>query len=140
MSNMGCIMWGMSVLLNLNRKYKNICNEPDLKANTVYFGKYSMVASVVSGAIFLLCVWGTAALIAAVHTASVGEMLMWVFVAMQIILTVVVFAEFIMSGLMGVVYQFRCNTNKIRYAALAVFAAMTAIMIAGTVLIVGAVK
>lgn len=139
MSNMGCILSGISLLLTLSMRYKRICENPEEKAKTVYFGVYAIVTSVVAGGLFLLSVWGVIALMGAMDSAGIGIILMWVFVAMLIIVTIFLFAEYIFGGLLGVIYQFRCNRQPITWVALGIFIGTTCAMLTGFILIINAV-
>lgn len=140
MSNMGCILSGISLLLTLSMRYKRICENPEEKAKTAYFGIYAIVTSAVAGGLFLLSVWGVIALMGAMETAGLGVILMWVFVAMLILVTIFLFAEYIFGGLLGVIYQFRCNRQPITWVALGIFIGTTCAMIAGFILILTAVS
>lgn len=140
MSNMGCILSGISWLMTLSMRYRRICENPEEKAKTAYFGIYSIIISVAVGGLFLLSVWGVIALIGAMDTAGLSAILMWVFVAMLVIVVIFLFAEYLFGGLMGVVYQFRCNRQPITWIALAVFVVTSCAMIAGLILIINATR
>lgn len=126
----------MNLLIKLSTRYKNICEDKEQKANTTYFGTYSIVTSIVFGGLFLLSVWGIIALMGGMDDAGLGILLMWVFVAILLLLALFLFAEYIFGGLMGVVYQFRCNRRPIAWIALAVFILTAATMIVGLLFIV----
>lgn len=136
MSSMGCLLSGINLLLNLSVKYNRICQEPERKNTTAYFAVYSIVVSIVSGGLFLLSVWGVIALMGAMDSAELGALLMWVFVAMLIIVALFLFAEYILGGLMGVVYQFRCNRRPIAWIALGVYIITAAAMVVGLIFII----
>ena len=138
MSNMGCLMSGISLLLKLGVKYNQINKDPERKANTAYFGIYSIVTAIFAGGLFVLCVWGVIALMNNIDNAGLSTILMWVFVALLVILTLFLFAQYILGGLMGVVYQFRCNRRPIAWIALAVFIVTTAAMIIGVIFVFNA--
>ena len=136
MSNMGCIMWGINLLMTLQIRYKNISANPEQKATTGYFGAYSIVISILFGGLFLLSVWGLIALVGAMDSAGIGVILMIVFIIMLAIVALFIVAEYIFGGLLGVIYQFRCNRRPIAWIALAVFIITTGAMIAGLLLII----
>ncbi len=138
MSNIGCLMSGISLLLNLGVKYRQINEDPERKANTAYFGIYSIVTAIVTGGLFVLCVWGVLALMNGIDDAGLSEILMWVFVALLVILTLFLLAQYIFGGLLGVVYQFRCNHRPIAWIALVVFILTTAAMIVGVIFVLNA--
>lgn len=135
MSNIGCLMNGLSWLITLSIQYQKICENPEKKAKTMYFGIYSILISVFVGGLFILSIWGVIALMNAMDSAGIGIILMWVFVAMLVIVALFLFAEYIFGGLMGVIYQFRCNRRPISWIALAVFLITTVAMIVGIVFI-----
>ena len=135
MSSIGCLMSGINLLLNLSVKYRRICQEPERKATTSYFGIYSIVMSIFSGGLFLLSVWGIIALMNGMDSAGIGEILMWVFVVFLVIVALFLFAEYIFGGLLGVIYQFRCNRRPIAWIALAVFIITGAAMVLGLIYI-----
>lgn len=138
MSNIGCLMSGLSLLLKPGVKYKQIREEPERKATTSYFGIYSIVTAIVTGGLFVLCVWGVIALINNVDNAGIGTLLMWAFVALLVILILFLLAQYIFGGLLGVVYQFRCNSRPITWIALVVFVLTTAAMISGAIFVIRA--
>ncbi|MDE7165199.1 MAG: hypothetical protein K2O04_07265 [Clostridiales bacterium] len=136
MSNIGCILWGINLLMNLQVRYRNISSDKERKANTWYFGAYSIVMSILFGGLFLLSVWGIIALIDAMDSAGIGVILVVVFLIMLALVALFIVAEYIFGGLLGVIYQFRCNRRPIAWIALVVFILTTAAMIAGLVFIV----
>ncbi len=135
MSNMGCIYGTLSWLISLNIKYKRICEDPERKATTIYFGVYSMIVSLFCAGLILLCSWGALALYSGIENSGISEILMWLFIAMLIICIIVLVAELILGGLMGIVYQYRCNNHPIRYIATAVFAVIIAALVAGLIFV-----
>ncbi len=135
MSNMGCIYGTLSWLISLNIKYKRICEDPERKATTIYFGVYSMIVSLFCAGLILLCSWGALALYSGIENSGISEILMWLFIAMLIICIIVLVAELILGGLMGIVYQYRCNDHPIRYIATAVFAVIIAALVAGLIFV-----
>lgn len=136
MSNMGCILWGINLLMNLQIRYKNISDDRELKENTTYFGIYSIIISVLFGGLFLLSVWGIIALLDSMDSAGIGVLLMVVFIIMLGIVALFIVAEYIFGGLLGVIYQFRCNRRPIAWIALVVFVITSAAMIVGLIFIV----
>lgn len=134
MSNIGCLTSIFNLFLHLSVKYNRLKSE-GRTADTVYFGVYSIIASVFSAGLFVLIAWGLTAMLGAVDSAGIGVILMYVFIAILALLLLVVLTEFVVGGLMGVVYQFRCNRKPISYAALVVYIVAAAGMIVGTVLI-----
>ncbi|MDE6293390.1 MAG: hypothetical protein K2L88_02065 [Clostridiales bacterium] len=136
MSNMGCILWGINLLMNLQIRYKNISKDKELKENTSYFGAYSIIISILFGGLFLLSVWGLIALLGAMDSAGIGVLLMVVFIIMLGIVALFIVAEYIFGGLLGVIYQFRCNRRPIAWIALVVFVITSAAMIVGLIFIV----
>lgn len=139
MSNIGCLLSGLHLLLNLSVKYNRICADGDRKSKTIYFGVYSIITSVFCAGLFLLCVWGVLAMMNAMDSAGIGQILMWVFVVIVAGCAIFLFLEYIFGGLMGVIYQFRCNRHPIGYIALALYVLITVAMGAGVFLIIGAV-
>lgn len=139
MSNIGCLMSGLTWLMSLNHKYNKICADPERKANTSYFGVYSIFITIFVGGVFVLSMWGVMALMNAMDDAGLGQLLFWVFVVMLIIVMLYCAAQLFVGGLMGVVYQFRCNRRPISWIALAVFILGIAGTIAGVILVAGAV-
>ena len=135
MSNIGCLMSGLTWLMSLSHKYHQICADPERKAKTSYFGIYSILVTIFIGGVFLLSMWGITALMNSMEDAAIGQILLWVFVAMLIIVMLYSFAQYIFGGLMGVVYQFRCNRRPITWISLAVFVLTTAGMIVGIIFI-----
>lgn len=124
--------------MSLQIKYKNICQDKELKQRTSYFGVYSIVISILFGGLFLLSVWGLIALFGAMDSAGIGVLLMVVFIIMLGIVALFIVAEYIFGGLLGVIYQFRCNRRPIAWIALAVFIVTSGAMIAGLLLIIDA--
>ena len=137
MSSMGCLMSGISLLLKLGSKYNRICQEPERKATTMYFGIYAIITSIYTAGLFVLSVWGVIALMDGMDSAGISVILMWVFVALLVIVALFLFAEYIFGGLMGVIYQFRCNRRPIAWIALAVFILTAAAMLVGLIFIFG---
>lgn len=140
MSNMGCIYGTISWLISLNIKYKRICDDPEHKAKTVYFGVYSIVVSLFTAGLFILDLWGIGLLFAEKDSAGIGVLAMWAFIAMLAIVAIVLFAELILGGLLGVMYQFRCNSRPIRWIALAVFAIAAVGLITGSIYVLGSMS
>ncbi len=137
MSNIGCLLSAWSWLLTLSRRYTEISSEPERKANTVYFGVYSMVISVFMSGLLVLCSWGIYSIMNAMDSSELGELLLWVFIAILFLCALLLLAEHIFGGLMGIVYQFRCNRKSIGYIALAVFILATVGMIIGVICVTG---
>ncbi|MCH5155338.1 MAG: hypothetical protein J1F69_01915 [Clostridiales bacterium] len=135
MSNMGCIMSGLTWLMSLSRKYNEICADPERKKTTGYFGIYSVCITIFLGGVLVLSLFGVIQLVNNMENASISQLLMWVFVAMLIIVMLYSFAQYVLGGLMGVVYQFRCNRRPIAFVALGVFILATAGMIVGMVFV-----
>ncbi len=140
MSNIGCLMGAFSWLMTNRVKYNKICAEPERKEKTVFFGVYSIIMSIAMAALVILCVWGTIACVDALDGNDLGlsELAVGAFILMLAICAAILLAEYIFGGLIGVVYQFRCNKRPIRWIALAVFIATAAGMIAGIILIFNA--
>lgn len=137
MSNIGCLLWGLNLLTSLSIKYKRISDNPEYKATTGYFGIYAIVTSILVGGLFVLSLWGVIALINGMDNAGISTILLWVFIAMLVIVALFLFAEYILGGLMGVIYQFRCNRRPIAWVALAVFIITAAAMAVGIIFIFG---
>lgn len=138
MSSIGCAMSWLTLLLKSSTKYKEISADPARKATTSYFGISAIIASIVTGGFILLCVWGVIALINGMDDAGIGALLMWVLVGIIIICAIFMLAEYIFGGLLGVMYQFRCNRRPISWIALVVFLLTAAAMIVGLIFIVNA--
>lgn len=138
MSSIGCAMSWLTLLLKSSTKYKEISADPARKATTSYFGISAIIASIVTGGFILLCVWGVIALINGMDDAGIGALLIWVLVGIIIICAIFMLAEYIFGGLLGVMYQFRCNRRPISWIALVVFLLTAAAMIVGLIFIVNA--
>lgn len=138
MSSIGCAMSWLSLLLKSSTKYKEISADPARKATTSYFGISAIIASIVTGGFILLCVWGVIALIGGMDDAGLGSLLMWVLVGIIIICAIFMLAEYIFGGLLGVMYQFRCNRRPISWIALVVFLLTAAAMVVGLIFIIDA--
>lgn len=128
----------LSLLLKSSSKYKEISADPARKATTSYFGISAIIASIVTGGFILLCVWGVIALINGMDDAGLGSLLMWVLVGIIIICAIFMLAEYIFGGLLGVMYQFRCNRRPISWIALVVFLLTAAAMVVGLIFIIDA--
>lgn len=139
MSNIGCLLSAWSWLLTLSRKYTQISSEPERKANTVFFGVYSIVMSILMAGLFVLCAWGIYALADALDSSGLGVLLMWVFIAILFLCALTILAEHIFGGFMGIIYQFRCNRKPIGYVAIVVFILATVGMILGVIYALGLV-
>ena len=137
MSNMGCIYGTIGWLISLNLRYKRICNDKERKEVTIYFGVYSIVTSVICAGLIVLCAWGAGMLYNSIPSAGISEILMWLFIAMLVVCIVVLAAELVLGGFMGIVYQFRCNDHPIRYIATAVFVVVLAALAVGLVFALG---
>lgn len=128
----------LTLLLKSSTKYKEISADPAHKATTSYFGISAIIASILTAGFILLCVWGVIALINGMDDAGIGALLLWALVGIIIICAIFMFAEYIFGGLLGVMYQFRCNRRPISWIALIVFLLTAAAMIVGLIFIVDA--
>lgn len=135
MSNIGCLMGAFSWLMTSRVNYNRISADPERKQKTVFFGVYSIIMSVAMATLFLLCVWATIVCVNALGGNDLGlsDLAVGAFILMLVICAVILLAEYICGGLIGVVYQFRCNKRPIRWAALAVFVATAVGMIVGVI-------
>lgn len=113
-------------------KYKEISSDAELKATSSYLGISSIIASIASGGLFVLCVWGAKAV---AGSNSAGDTLTWVYVAMLVVCAVFLLAEYVFGGVMSAVYQIKCNRRPISWIALFVLVATTAAITVGTVFI-----
>ena len=140
MSNIGCLMGAFSWLMTNSVRYNRISADPERKQKTVFFGVYSIIMSIAMGALFVLCVWGTLACVDALdgNSLGLGELAVGAFIVVLVICAVILLAEYISGGLVGVIYQFRCNKRPIRWVALAVFVATAVGMIVGVILVLQA--
>lgn len=135
MSNIGCLMWGVNLFLNLSRQYNIICKDPERKSRTVYFAVYSIIATVIVCGLFALSLWGLLACLNAMG-GEIGDLLLIVFIVMLAVMCLVLTVELIVGGLMGIIYQFRCNKRPIGYVALAVYILSVAALIVGIIFII----
>ena len=137
MSNMGCIYGTISWLISLNLRYKSVEENPEQKETTIYFGVYSIIMSVLCSGFIILCAWGAGKLYVEMPGLGISEIIAWLFIIMLAVCVIVFVAELILGGLYGVIYQFRCNSHPVRYAAAAVFGVSVAAMIVGLVFSLG---
>ncbi len=135
MSNIGCLMGAFSWLMTNRVNYNRISADPERKQKTMLFGVYSIIMSVAMAALFILCVWGTLACVDALDGNDLGlsKLAVGAFIIVLVICAVILLAEYVCGGLIGVVYQFRCNKRPIRWVALAVFVATAVGMIVGVI-------
>ncbi|MBD5132816.1 MAG: hypothetical protein HDT28_09585 [Clostridiales bacterium] len=138
MSNIGCLLggfnWISNVFFRLNRRYRKICDEPGRKETTMWFGVYSIIMSIFTTGMFVLCAW---AIMAILDLGDLGIIVFIVFIIGFVVALVVLLVEYICSALMGIFYQFRCNRRPIGFIALAVFILTTAAMIIGILFVAG---
>lgn len=137
MSSRGFILSALSWLLTLSRRYDSISKDSERKARTVYFGVYSIITTLAVGGLFLLGIWGLTALIDASGAGDLSVILIWVLIAIVAIMELVLLAEYIFGGALGVFYQLRCNRRPIGWIALAIYLAATIGMIIGIIFIIG---
>lgn len=137
MSTRGCISSVISLFLNLSIKYDEIAKDENRKANTKYFGVYSISTSVIAGATFVLALWGIIACVNAIDSSGLSALVLYIFIGILGLIELTLFGEIILGGLMGIVYQFRCNNRPIGFIALAVFLIVVIGMGVGIILIIG---
>lgn len=135
MSNLGCLMWGINLFLTLSRKYRIISADPVRKASTKYFGGYAIGTSIITCVLFALCSWGIFACLGAMGS-GVGDLLLWVFIFILGLLDLTCIAELIVGGVMGIIYQLRCNKNIIWLIALIVLVVCVGALIAAMIYII----
>ena len=138
MSSVGFLRSIYSIFTKLSNKYNKIASDEEKKAETVYFGVYSIITSVLVGGLFLLGTWGFAMLFDALSQESLAVLLIAVLLVIVGIAEIVLFIEFIFGGLLGVYYQFKCNRSAISWVALAVYIATAIGMIVGIIFILSA--
>lgn len=137
MSTRGCISSVISLFLNLSIKYDKIAKDEERKATTKYFGVYAISTTVIAGAIFVLVLWGIIACINAIDSSGLSAIVLYIIIGILGLIELTLFGEIILGGLMGIVYQFRCNRQPIGYIALIVFVITVISMGVGIILIIG---
>ena len=137
MSGTGCLAGIFARFLNLNIRYNRISQDAERKQKTVYFGVYSIIVSLLVGALFVLLMWGLLACVNALDGGGLGVILLYVLIAVIAIAELALFAQYLCGGLLGVIFQLRCNRRAIGWIALVVFLAATAGMIVGIIYIMG---
>lgn len=135
MSTRGCLTSIISQLMNLQIKYRQISQDENKKANTRYFGLYSIAMTVVTCAFSVLIAWGVAASIGAIDSSGIGAIAIYAIVAVLVLCELVLIAELALGGLLGVIYQLRCNRRPIGWIALAIYILVVGGMIAGVLLL-----
>ena len=138
MSSMGFLHSVISIFTKLSYKYAAIAKDEKKKAETVYFGVYAIISSIIVGGFFLLGIWGFAMLLGALGEQSLTVLLVAVLLVIVGIAELLLFAEFIFGGLFGVYYQFKCNRSPISWIALAVYIVTVVGMAIGTFFIISA--
>lgn len=138
MSNMGCLFGAVSLLMTMRVKYNKICDDPERKAQTSYFGAYSIITSILCTGLFLLCFWGILACADALDGGGLAVLVIYAFIAVLILMALILLAELIFGGLMGFIYQRKCNKRPIGWIALAVLIVCVAGMVVGLLFIAGA--
>lgn len=139
MSSKGFLYTIFSIFLKLRTKYDQIAQDPKKKAETTYFGIYSIVVSIVVGGFFVLGIWGLILLVDALDGQDLGVILIFVLIVIVAVAELLLLAEYVFGGLLGVYYQFKCNRSPIGWVALAIYIVITVGMGAGILLIVNAI-
>ena len=137
MGGIGCMASIFARFINLNVKYNRISQDAERKQKTVYFGVYSIVVSILVGALFVLLMWGLLACLNALDGGGLSVILLYVFIAIIAVTELVLFAQYVCGGLLGVIFQLRCNRKAIGWIALAVFVIATVGMAVGIVYLAG---
>ena len=117
----GLLNSALSLFLRLNTKYNAICRDENAKAKTVYFGAYSIAMTVLVGGLFTLGMWGISLLLGALDEQSLGVFVIIPLIVILAVIEIVLFAQYIFGGLLGVVYQLKCNRRAIGFVALVLF-------------------
>lgn len=129
MSNIGCLTSILHLFLKLDNVYGRMT--PDRRAKTKYFGIYSILTNVITAVFFVFIFWGILALLPQIDTSGLGMPLIVTFIAILGLCELVLIAQLILGGLMGIIYQRRCNSHYISWIALAVLVVSVAAMIFG---------
>ena len=137
MSNTGCLLGALNLFFQLSSKYNRLSQDPERKAKTVYFGVYSIVMCVFTCAFAVLILWGIISCTNSLDSSGLGEIVLYVFIAILALCELVLFLQLIFGGLLGIIYQFRCNRRPISWIALAVFIIVIAGMAVGIFFILG---
>lgn len=137
MSNTGCLLSALSWMLYVSNKYSKIEREPGRKERTVFFGVYSILMSVLTAGLFVLCAWGIFAMVESINENGLAVFIWFLFIIGLAVGMLVLLIENIMGGLIAIIYQFRCNRRPIGYIAIVVYIIATAGMIVGTIYVSG---
>ena len=126
----------LSLFFRLHTNYTLICQDEQRKAKTVYFGVRSIITTILAGAFFTLGIWGFILLFNAMDSQSLSILAIVPLIIILAIVELVLFAQYVLGGLIGVIYQLRCNRRAIGWVALGLFIVVTVGMAIGIVFII----
>ncbi|MCX4312974.1 MAG: hypothetical protein OSJ83_03795 [Clostridia bacterium] len=136
MSNIGCLHAIWNTFVKLSGVYDRMT--PERRAKTKYFGIYSIITSIVASGVFVLCMWGILTLVPAIDTSGLGAPLIIMFIVILAACELVLLANIVLGGVMGIIYQRRCNSHPIAWIALAILIVCVAGTVVGILLILDA--
>ncbi|MCM1305930.1 MAG: hypothetical protein NC037_06180 [Bacteroides sp.] len=100
---------------HLKIRYQRICENPEKREKSVYFGVLSILFSIIGAVIVALCAFGISSLMDNDNLLSI------VFIVILALCILISIVECTIRSLISTVYQLKVNKLPIGWAALAVF-------------------